>query len=222
MQADAPPHVLEDEIGLRLIDPPDDWHHRGDMHLEATKGFRASIVARARFIEELVAEQADDGVSQYVILGAGLDTFAQRRPELAARLHVFEVDEPGPASLERHDVSSKLGYGVPDWPARSFPSTLNPIARGSINSRTFGFDVTQPTIVSSTGVTMYLSEEADERALRQLAVAHVRVINDRHLHVLVAHRNCSTKPIALALQAPTKGASASGNAVHELLHAAER
>ena len=61
-----------------------------------TRPFRASIVARARFIEDLVAEQAARGVGQYVILGAGLDTFAQRRPELASRLLVFEVDQPGP------------------------------------------------------------------------------------------------------------------------------
>ena len=66
------------------------------MDLDGTSGFRAAIVARARYIEDLVAEQADHGVAQYVILGAGLDTFAQRRPDLAARLRVFEVDQPGP------------------------------------------------------------------------------------------------------------------------------
>ena len=57
-------------------------------------GSAAGIVARARFVEDLVAEQAEHGVLQYVILGAGLDTFAQRRPELASRLRVFEVDQP--------------------------------------------------------------------------------------------------------------------------------
>jgi O-methyltransferase involved in polyketide biosynthesis len=61
-----------------------------------SKGMRASIVGRARFIEDLVEEEAKQGVTQYVILGAGLDTFAQRRPEIASRLHVFEVDRPGP------------------------------------------------------------------------------------------------------------------------------
>jgi O-methyltransferase involved in polyketide biosynthesis len=49
-------------------------------------------VARSRFTEDLVAERAANGVAQYVILGAGLDTFAQRQPELASRLRVFEVD----------------------------------------------------------------------------------------------------------------------------------
>src|SRR5437764_2038733 len=95
VQVDVPPHVLEDEIGLQLVAPDDGWRARPDMDPDGTRGFRAAIVARARFIEDLVAEQAGRGVSQYVILGAGLDTFAQRQPELASRLRVFEVDQPG-------------------------------------------------------------------------------------------------------------------------------
>src|SRR6202453_3394721 len=95
VQADAPPHVLEDEVGLRLIGPDDGWRQRPDMDADGTRGFRAAIVARARFIEDLVTEQAGHGVGQYVILGAGLDTFAQRRPEIASSLRVFEVDRPG-------------------------------------------------------------------------------------------------------------------------------
>lgn len=66
------------------------------MDPDTTRGFRAAVVARARFIEDLIAEQADRGVTQYVTLGAGLDTFAQREPEFASRLQLFEVDQPGP------------------------------------------------------------------------------------------------------------------------------
>ncbi len=69
VQVDPPPHVLEDEIGLRLAAPDDGWRRRPDMDPDATSGFRAAIVARARFIEDLVAEQAGRGVAQYVILG---------------------------------------------------------------------------------------------------------------------------------------------------------
>lgn len=82
VQGDPPSHVLEDEVGLQLAAPDDGWRDRGDMDPVFTSGFRAAIVARARFIEDLVAEQADRGVSQYVLLGARLDTFAQRRPEI--------------------------------------------------------------------------------------------------------------------------------------------
>ena len=106
---DEPPHVLDDVLGLQLVAPDADWRDRPDMHPDGTRGFRASIVARARFVEDLVTEQADRGVDQYVILGAGLDTLAERRPDLAARLRIFEVDQPadagveaGPAGGDRH------------------------------------------------------------------------------------------------------------------------
>src|SRR3954470_8458132 len=89
LEIDPPPHVLEDDIGLKLVAPDEGWRSRPDMS-PFTRPFRASIVARARFIEDLVEEQAGRGVGQYVILGAGLDTFAQRRPEIASRLVVFE------------------------------------------------------------------------------------------------------------------------------------
>src|SRR6204780_3909624 len=113
VQGDPPPHVLEDEIGLQLAAPDDGWRDRPDMHPAGTSGFRAAIVARARFIEDLVVEQAGQGVAQYVILGAGLDTFTQRRPEIAARLRVFEVDQPGPQAWKRRRLD-ELGFGVPE------------------------------------------------------------------------------------------------------------
>src|SRR3954452_19457843 len=95
LEVDELPHVFEDELGLKLAAPEDGWRSRPDMSA-FTRPFRASIVARARFLEDLVAERAAGGVGQYVILGAGLDTFAQRRPDFASRLLVFEVDRPGP------------------------------------------------------------------------------------------------------------------------------
>ena len=101
VQVDPPPHVLEDEIGLRLVAPDEGWRQRPDMDSHATSYFRASIVARACYIEDLVVEQAGHGVGQYVILGAGLDTFAQRRPGVASRLRVFEVDQAGPQAWKR-------------------------------------------------------------------------------------------------------------------------
>src|SRR3954468_10078893 len=76
---DPPPHVFEDELGLRLAAPEEDWRRRPDMDPGFTKPFRASIIARARYIEDLLFEQVERGVTQYVILGAGVDTFAQRR-----------------------------------------------------------------------------------------------------------------------------------------------
>ncbi|WKU48945.1 class I SAM-dependent methyltransferase [Streptomyces sp. VNUA116] len=167
VQADAPPHVLDDEIGLRLADPGQDWRERGDMTMPGVSGVRASIVARARFVEDLVAERADAGATQYVILGAGLDSFAQRRPELGSRLRVFEVDQPGTQAWKRQRLAG-LGYDVPSW------LTFVPVdfeAGDSWGERltAAGFDPQKPTVVASTGVSMYLTRETNAATLRQVA-----------------------------------------------------
>jgi methyltransferase (TIGR00027 family) len=166
-QADAPPHVIEDEIGLGLVAPDDGWRARPDMHPEGTRPFRASIVARARFIEDLVAEQAARGVDQYVLLGAGLDTFAQRQSGLASRLRVFEIDQPGPQAWKRRRLV-ELGFGTPDW--LHFVS-VDFEAGASWRDRlgAEGFDATRPAVVASTGVSMYLTREANVDTLHQVA-----------------------------------------------------
>ena len=114
LEVDSPPAVLEDPIGLQLAAAEEGWRQRPDMHPQGTATFRAGIVARARFVEDLVVEQAGRGVRQYVILGAGLDTFAQRRPEIASAQHIFEVDQPGPQAWKRARLMA-LGFGVPEW-----------------------------------------------------------------------------------------------------------
>jgi methyltransferase (TIGR00027 family) len=167
VRVDPPPHVLEDEIGLQLVAPDDGWRARPDMDPAGTRGFRASIVARARFIEDLVTEQAGHGVSQYVILGAGLDTFAQRRPELASRLRVFEVDQPGPQAWKRRRLV-ELGFGIPDW-LRLVPVDFEVSGSWWQQLAAAGFDSGEPAVVASTGVSMYLSKDATAATLRQLA-----------------------------------------------------
>lgn len=167
VQADAAPHVLDDEVGLRLAAPEDGWRDRGDMHPEGTRGFRANIVARARFLDDLVVEQAGRGVGQYVILGAGLDTFAQRRPDIAAGLRVFEVDQPGPQAWKRERLD-ELGLGVPGW-LRLVPVDFE--AGGSWWERLTeaGFAADRPAVVASTGVALYLTKDAVAASLRQIA-----------------------------------------------------
>jgi methyltransferase (TIGR00027 family) len=167
VQVDPPPHVLEDEIGLRLIAPEDGWRDRPDMDPGFTSPFRASIVARARFIEDIVAERADAGVGQYVILGAGLDTFAQRKPEIASRLRIFEVDQPGPQAWKRQRLI-ELGFGIPDW-LRFVPVDFERDDSWWQQLATAGLDAGQPAVVSSTGVSMYLTRDAIMAMLRQVA-----------------------------------------------------
>ena len=168
VQVDPPPHVLEDEIGLKLVAPDDDWRVRPDMDPHATRLFRASIVARARFIEDLVEEeQSDRGVNQYVILGAGLDTFAQRRPDIATHLRIFEVDQPGPQAWKRQRLI-ELGYGIPEW-LRLVPVDFEAGESWREQLTKAGFDENQPAVVVSTGVSMYLTREANMATLREVA-----------------------------------------------------
>ena len=164
--ADAPPHVFDDAIGLRLAAPEEGWRERPDMG-DFTKPFRAAILARARFVEDLVAEQAALGVAQYVMLGAGLDTFAQRCPELASRLRVFEIDQPGPQEWKRRRLLES-GLGLPPF-LRLVPVDFEAGDGWWQRLLAAGFDAGRPAVVASTGVSMYLTREAIAATLRQVA-----------------------------------------------------
>jgi len=164
--ADAPPHVIEDDVGLKLVAPDAGWRNRPDMS-PFTRAFRASIIARARFIEDLVTERVAAGVGQYVILGAGLDTFAQRRPELAAQLVVFEIDQPGPQAWKRQRLLD-LQLGIPPF-LRLVPVDFEAGDTWWERLRASGFDSARPAIVASTGVSMYLTRDAIIATLRQVA-----------------------------------------------------
>lgn len=167
VELDPPPHVFEDTVGLRLAAPDEGWRNRPDMEPNATSGFRASIVARARFVEDLVVDATARGVRQYVILGAGLDTFAQRRPDLASRLRIFEVDRPEPQEWKRQRLIA-LGFGVPAW-LRLVAVDFEAGASWWEKLLAAGFDAGAPAVVASTGVSMYLSHDAIAATLRTVA-----------------------------------------------------
>ncbi|POR50160.1 MerR family transcriptional regulator [Paraburkholderia eburnea] len=167
VQVDAEPHVLEDELGMQLAAPDAHWRERPDMDPEGTRGYRASIVGRARLIEDLVAAQVAQGVAQYVLLGAGLDTFAQRRPEIASRIHVYEIDHPDTQTWKRQRLAD-LGFRGQDglrFVAVDFEAGESWRARLAKS----GFDATQRAVVASTGVSMYLTREANLATLREVA-----------------------------------------------------
>jgi methyltransferase (TIGR00027 family) len=167
VRIDAPPHVFEDEVGLELADPEAGWQDRPDMDPHATSGFRAAIVSRARFVEDLIDERIDDGITQYVVLGAGLDTFAQRRPDVAGRVRVFEIDQPETQAWKRRRLI-ELGYGVPDW-LRLTPVDFEAGGDWWEQLSGAGFDPARPAVVVCTGVTMYLTKDATVATLRRLA-----------------------------------------------------
>jgi methyltransferase (TIGR00027 family) len=166
VEFDAPPHVFEDTVGVLLAAPNSDWRSRPDMS-PFTRPFRASIVARARFVEDLVAEEMARGVEQYVILGAGLDTFAQRRPDLTSQLRVFEIDQPGPQEWKRQRLI-EVGFGIPSF-LRLVPVDFEGDVAWWNRLVASGFDATRPAVIASTGLSMYLTREAIMATLRQVA-----------------------------------------------------
>jgi methyltransferase (TIGR00027 family) len=166
VQIDPKPHVFTDEIGLKLI-AEENWRNRPDMNPDFSSSMRASIVGRARFVEDLVLEQAKAGVSQYVILGAGLDTFAQRQPQVAAHMHIFEIDQPGPQAWKQKRLA-ELGF-TENKNLHFVPVDFEAGESWWEKLIESGFDKTKPAVVVSTGVSMYLSREANIATLQQMA-----------------------------------------------------
>ncbi len=168
LEADAAPHVIHDDVGLKLAAPQDAWRERPDMHPQRTAPFRASIIARARFIEDQVIDGIKAGAArQYVLLGAGLDSFALRRPDIAAQLAIFEVDQPGHQVWKQQRLA-QLGLTPPagvhfvpvDFEAGD--NWLKKLVKA-------GFRTDEPAMVTSTGVSMYLTHDAIVAMLRQVA-----------------------------------------------------
>ncbi|MGK9120682.1 class I SAM-dependent methyltransferase [Olivibacter jilunii] len=166
LEVDGKPPIIEDDLGLRLVAPDAGWRERPDMHPEFTKRLRASIVARARFIEDLIIDQSAHDIQQYVILGAGLDTFVQRRPDIASKLQVFEIDQPSTLAWKQKRLID-LGYNIPDYlhfvPV-DFEATswLEELLKSKFNAN-------KAAVVVCTGVTLYLTREAIVSTLKQIA-----------------------------------------------------
>lgn len=155
---DEKPYIFHDNIGLKLISPNDDWQKRPDMDVTNTSAFRASIVARSRFVDDLVVEQCEKGVDQYVILGAGLDTFAQRHQELCPQLTIYEIDQVDTQLWKKRRLE-ETGYPIPD--CLKFVSVNFEEKQGWLDQlKKKGFDDTKPAVVVSTGVTQYLTIDA--------------------------------------------------------------
>ncbi|MGE5401910.1 MAG: class I SAM-dependent methyltransferase [Ignavibacteriales bacterium] len=165
VQTDARPHIIEDEIGLKLIAPEEEWRQRPDMDPHFLRRLRASIVARARFVEDLLIEQSTQGIGQYVILGAGLDTFAQRRPEIASKFQIYEIDQPGTQIWKQRRLI-ELGFGIPEW--LHFVSVDFEISSWWEQLLKAGFDISKPVFISCTGVSLYLTKAAITSTLNQI------------------------------------------------------
>ena len=124
------------------------------------------VIIRTRFTEEKVQSAVERGVRQYVIIGAGFDSFAMRRPAFAHELQVFEVDHPASQALKRDRL---LASGASLPPNLHFvQADLGQEGLGTALARSsYRFD--QPAIMSWLGVTVYLTREANFATFKSIA-----------------------------------------------------
>jgi methyltransferase (TIGR00027 family) len=166
---DAPPRVLEDPVAVRLLgqDASQNICKAVERHRSpGTSALRSHVVLRSRFAEDRLAAAVQRGVSQYVILGAGFDTFAFRQPDWAKPLKIFEIDHRDTQSVKRSFLA-KAGLELPanvrlaqiDF---EHESLLEGLCRHHVS-------LEEPTFFSWLGVTMYLKEAAIDAALKSMA-----------------------------------------------------
>jgi methyltransferase (TIGR00027 family) len=155
---DDPPIFADTLAAAMLGERADEFigFHRAHGSHPVLSGARAQVTCRSRYTEDSLARAVASGISQYVILGAGLDSFACRSP-LASQVRVFEVDHPATQEWKREVQTAPGGLTfVPvDFAADS-------LGEGLAQAR---LDFTAPAVVSWLGVTMYLDADAIERTL---------------------------------------------------------
>jgi methyltransferase (TIGR00027 family) len=163
---DEDPKILNDPIVLRLLDASTLDHIRLNPNKFRTPRMvvmRSHIVLRSRYTEDRLAEAVDNGVRQYLMLGAGLDTFPYRQPRWASVLRIFEVDHSASQRSKRERLAL-AGIEVPsnvELVACDFETTpLSDCLRRS------SFDLGKPAFLSWLGVTMYLSTDAIDAVFR--------------------------------------------------------
>jgi len=136
-----------------------------DLALRASPAY-AGVITRTRYTEDALRVAVAGGVRQYVIIGAGFDSFALRRPAFARDLEIFEVDHPATQALKRRRLgecavapSAGLHFVAADLATEELDTAL---ASNGFHSGTLSF-------FSWLGVTMYLTREANLATLRAIA-----------------------------------------------------
>jgi methyltransferase (TIGR00027 family) len=161
--------VLDDYLALRLAGR-EGLELLGRLRAEVPRpyllAFSRWICVRARFPEDVVEQAAGRGIGQYVILGAGLDTFAYRRNDLLGRLRVFEADHPATQSWKRRRLA-ELGVASPASLVFAPVDFESQTLREGLEEA--GFDFGQRAVFSWVGVTMYLTLGAIHAALATMA-----------------------------------------------------
>ena len=140
-----------------------------DCALQAHPGYGWAVL-RTRYAEDALQLAVERGTRQYVIVGAGLDSFALRQPSFARDVDVFEIDHPATQDLKRRRLTD---CGVPLPPRLHFvPADLGQEQISDVLARS-AFRSTDPAFFSWLGVTQYLTREANLGTLRGIAACAV-------------------------------------------------
>jgi methyltransferase (TIGR00027 family) len=160
------PKVLDDPLALRIIGPEAVEELKAAVREKRgrlPRAIRAFMAVRSRYAEDRLAQAVARGTAQYVVLGAGLDTFAYRNPYADGALRVFEVDYPATQEWKRRklaaasiSVPASVTYSPVDFERQTLADGL----------RQVGFDREKPAFFSGLGVSMYLTDEAVTATLR--------------------------------------------------------
>ena len=123
-------------------------------------------VARSRYVEERLDKLVAEGFTQYVLLGAGMDSFAFRRPELEEKLTVYEIDHPG-TQMRKHKRIQKLGITVPAN-VKYVPVDFE---KDFLSEKLLaaGFQTNKKTLFAWLGVVPYLTEESILGTLKDIS-----------------------------------------------------
>ncbi|MCW7536880.1 class I SAM-dependent methyltransferase [Aquabacterium sp. A7-Y] len=171
---DDEPKVFVDPVSLRILGEQEAARLRrapGRPRGKMARRIRADVVARSRIAEEALDEAVRRGVRQYVVLGAGLDTFAYRNPYPASQLRVFEVDHPATQAWKRQlldqagiEIPASLTFTPVDFESQTLAERL----------RAAGWRAEEPVFFSWLGVTVYLTPATVRGTLQWIAQSTAR------------------------------------------------
>jgi methyltransferase (TIGR00027 family) len=157
---DGEPKILDDAVAVRLLDADVVGEIRSNPagpNRPQARALRADVVLRGRYAEERLAQAVQRGVRQYVILGAGFDTFAYRQPDWARALRIYEVDHPATQDDKRQRLRAagvampaNLEFVAVDFEAAALRDAL----------RASALDCSAPAFFSCLGVLVYLTPQA--------------------------------------------------------------
>jgi len=166
---DAKPLILDDPVAVGLLGEGAEQRIRQAAERYRTPealALRSHVVLRSRFAEDRLSTAVQRGVSQYVIVGAGFDTFALRQPQWAHPLKIIEVDHPGSQAAKRSRIA-EAGMQIPENVVYADIDFEQESLRDGLLRN--GVSITKPTFFSWLGVSMYLTDAAIDATLGSMA-----------------------------------------------------